>query len=159
MIFSFVVKRLGFIKSIPLTALIFDSGLKLWLFISKSEKLDWFDDLEEEILNWNGVTISLHKFGGTQFNYGKHEIGHLHSNGILDILFDKKTKAELIATGKAKAHHVFNNSGWISFYIEKKDDLPDAISLLRMRYDKIVSKTMITSKALLQEFPIFDATL
>ena len=142
MIFSFVVKRLGFIKSIPLTALIFDSGLKLWLFISKSERLDWFDDIEEELLKWDGVNISLHKFGGTQFNYGKYEIGHLHSNGILDILFDKKTKLALVSGGEAKEHHVFKESGWISFYIEKRDDLPDAISLLRKRYDRVVRKSL-----------------
>lgn len=139
MIFSFVVKRLGFIKSVPLTALIFDSGIKLWLFISKSDKLIWFDDIEDELLSWEGVNVSLHKFGGTQFNYHKKEIGHLHSNGILDIRFDKKTKQKLLAQGYAKDHHIFNKSGWISFYIEKEEDVVIANELLKMAYCRIVN--------------------
>lgn len=139
MIFSFVVKRLGFIKSIPLTALIFDSGIKMWLFISKSNKLIWLDAIEEELLTWEGVNISLHKFGGTQFNYHKKEIGHLHSNGILDILFDKKTKQKLMLDGEAKDHHIFKKSGWISFYIEQEADVIIANKLLKIAYEKISS--------------------
>lgn len=135
--FSFVVKKFGLLKSIPLTALIFDSWLKLWLSISEPDKLTWLDSLEEKALSWDGVSISLHKFGGTQFNFNKREIGHVHSNGIVDILFDRETKRNLILEGKAEEHHVFKKSGWISFYIKNEADVELAISLLRKSYLRI----------------------
>lgn len=135
--FSFVVKKFGLLKSIPLTALIFDSWLKLWLSISEPDKLTWLDSLEEKALSWDGVSISLHKFGGTQFNFNKREIGHVHSNGIVDILFDRETKRNLILEEKAEEHHVFKKSGWISFYIKNEADVELAISLLRKSYLRI----------------------
>ncbi|MFC3366152.1 luciferase family protein [Pedobacter fastidiosus] len=140
--FSFVVKKLGFIKSIPLTALIFDSGIKLWLSIAEPNKLEWLDTLEEEVLRWESINISLHKFGGTQFNFNKREIGHVHSNGILDILFSQEIKADLIRSGKAEEHHVFKKSGWISFYIQNEDDVKLAMALLRKSYLRIAQKSI-----------------
>ncbi|WP_240618483.1 luciferase domain-containing protein [Pedobacter yonginense] len=139
--FSFVVKKLGFIKSIPLTALIFDSGIKLWQYIFEPKKLILLDSLEDIVLSWEGVDISLHKFGGTQFNFHKNEIGHVHSNGILDILFDRETKNNLILEGKAEQHHVFEKSGWISFYIKSEADIQPAAHLLRESYLRIAQKS------------------
>ncbi|WP_225872312.1 luciferase domain-containing protein [Pedobacter frigidisoli] len=133
--FGFIVKYLNFLKRIPLFALIYDSCLKLLLFLTEPMKLTWFDEIENEVLNWEHTSISLHKFGGTQFNYRKTEIGHLHSNGILDILFTKKTKQRLLDEQKATSHHVFEKSGWISFYVRNEKDVENAIALLKLCYD------------------------
>ncbi|WP_233509651.1 luciferase domain-containing protein [Pedobacter chinensis] len=132
--FDLVVKYLSFLKSIPLFALIYDSILKLNTLISDPLKLAWYDEIEEEVLKWNGTSISLHKFGGTQFNYHQKELGHLHSNGILDVLFNKKIKQKLIDDGRAKEHHVFKKSGWISLYIKDRADVKNAIALLFIAY-------------------------
>ncbi|WP_240615429.1 luciferase domain-containing protein [Pedobacter paludis] len=140
--FSFVVKRLGFIKNIPLTALIFDSGIKLWLSVFEPKKLIWLDSLEEKVVSWEGVSISLHKFGGTQFNFNKKEIGHVHSNGILDVLFDQETKKHLMGKGEAEEHHVFKRSGWISFYIKSDTDVELALALLKKSYLRIAQKVI-----------------
>lgn len=47
--FSFVVKRVGFLKDIPLLAILFDSLMRFWMFIAKPELLNWIDDLEENV--------------------------------------------------------------------------------------------------------------
>jgi hypothetical protein len=134
--FSFIVKHFGFLKSIPFVALIFDSQLKLLMLITGSAIPDYLDQIEAEVLTWTGATATLHKYGGIQFNYNGTEIGHIHSNGLLDMLFDRKTKEQLFVDGKIEHHHTFINSGWISFYIKTQEDKENAIRLLRVAYSK-----------------------
>jgi len=135
--FNFVVRYLGFLKRVPLLPHLFDSQLKLWLLLTNNEIMDCLDDLEAEVLAWYGTSVSLHKFGGIQFNCKGKEIGHVHSNGILDILFTRSIKQALIDEGRISDHHVFKNTGWISFYIRKKADYEYAKKLLHMAYLKI----------------------
>jgi hypothetical protein len=136
-VFKFVVKYLGFLKQVPFLPHLFDGHLKLWLLLTNHEIMDCLDDLETEVLTWDGTSASLHKFGGIQFNCKGKEIGHVHSNGILDILFTRRTKQTLLQEGRISNHHVFKNTGWISFYIRKKADNEYAKKLLRMAYLKI----------------------
>jgi hypothetical protein len=136
--FSFVVKRLGFLKFIPLIAIFYDSLIKLWVFVTKPKLLDWIDDIEDAILKLPDSSVSIHKYGGSQFNYFQQEFAHLHSNGLLDILFHQKLKQELLVGGRIKDHHVFKNSGWISFYIKDEQDVIYAIGLLRLAYERKV---------------------
>jgi len=138
--FRFIVKHLGFLKQVPLLPHLFDSQLKLWVLLTNRQLLDCFDDIENEVLSWDGTGLSVHKFGGLQFNCNDKEIGHVHSNGILDIRFSRITKQQLIAEGKVTDHHVFGNSGWISFYIRKREDVAYAVKLLKMSLLKINSK-------------------
>lgn len=137
--FSFVVKRLGFLKDIPLLAIFYDSLLKFWYFLTKPKLLGWIDELEETILTQKSTSVSLHKYGGSQFNYLGKEFAHLHSNGLLDILFSRQIKCELKLQGRIIDHHVFKNSGWISFYITNEDDMKYAKELLKIAYDREVS--------------------
>lgn len=132
--FSFIVKNFGFLKSVPLAAYVFDSWLKVYALIRNPELLNWIDEIESEVLKWPGVTISMHKYGGIQFNFKGKEIGHLHSNGLLDILYSQKVKTRLLKDGRIQAHHVFKNSGWISFYINNSDDKKYAKKLLSISY-------------------------
>jgi hypothetical protein len=37
---------------------------------------------------------------------------------------------------RVKHHHVFKNSGWISFYIENEADAAYAVELLKLAYEK-----------------------
>lgn len=140
--FSFVVKRLGFLKDIPLLAIFYDSLLKLWYFITKPQLLNWIDDIELNFLALKSTSVSLHKYGGSQFNFLDKEIAHLHSNGLLDILLSREIKSELKLQGRITDHHVFKNSGWISFYINSEDDLTYAKELLKIAYDREVSSDL-----------------
>lgn len=138
--FSFIVKRFGFLKDIPLFAVVFDSLMRLWMFFTKPELLDWIDELEENAIRMPDTTVGIHKYGGTQFNYRGREFAHIHSNGLLDILLNKDLKRSLITEGKIKDHHVFKNSGWISFYIHSKEDVSYASYLLNKAYDRARQK-------------------
>jgi len=140
--FDFVVRHLGFLKSVPLLPQVFEAFLIMWSFIFKPEVLDCIDTIHDEVLSWDGIKECRHKYGGMQFDcYGK-EIGHIHGNGILDILFSKKIKEQLLAEGKIKDHHIFANTGWISFYITKKEDAAYAIKLLGLSWSKINKSTI-----------------
>jgi len=142
-VFSFVVRKLNFLKSVPLFAQVFDSLIKIWILISNPVILDKLDEIEREVLTWERTTVSLHKYGGVQFNFDKKEFAHIHSNGILDILFTTTIKTELMAKTLAQEHHLFKKSGWITFYIKRDDDVSSAISLLRLSYNKVAAAASI----------------
>ena len=86
-------------------------------------------------MSWAGVTAQPHRFGGTEYRFGAREIGHTHGDHLLDIPFPKRVRNELIAAGLAEPHHILPNSGWISFYIKRIDQVESAIALLRRSYD------------------------
>lgn len=113
---------------------LFDSQLRLWSLITNPGLLDCFDELEAEVLGWDNTSIGLHKYGGTQYNYKGKEIGHIHSNGILDIRLSRKIKNQLMAEGRIDNHHIFENTGWISFYIRHQSDNAYAKKLLKIAY-------------------------
>jgi len=106
------------------------------MLICKPNVLNWLDDIEKEVSSWEGISISIHKYGGIQFNYNAKEIGHLHSNGLLDILYNKQIKKQLLEGGRIQPHHVFEKSGWISFHIVNSGDKDYAKELLKIAYDK-----------------------
>lgn len=139
-LFHFVVKYLGFLKIIPLLPHVFDSMLKLWCLITRSYLLDWLDEIETEVLSWEGVSTSSHKYGGLQFNYKGKEIGHLHSNGLLDILYSREVKKSLLEKGRIEPHHLFEKSGWISFYIVNFHDRTYAKELLEIAYNSSLKR-------------------
>jgi hypothetical protein len=112
----------------------------MWMLMTKPEKLDQFDKIENEVLRWKNTSVSLHKFGGSQFNHKRIEFAHIHSNGLLDILFTQKIKAELLLDGRIRQHHVFKKSGWISFYVQYTEDVDYALFLLKLSYNKIAGK-------------------
>ena len=132
--FNFTVKYLGFLKEIPIVPHVFDTFLKLSYMICDKKVIDSIDKIESIVSEWENINLSMHKYGGLQFNVGTKEIGHIHSNGLLDILLDKRQQMELVSKGLAEEHHVFKNSGWISFYIKTEKDIDKAVSLLRISF-------------------------
>jgi len=137
--FDLVVKYAAPLKHVPPLPHVFDALLKIWSLLSNRNLLDYLDELEREVLLWKGTSIVIHKYGGTQFNYHGKELGHIHGNGLLDVLFNRKVKAELIQKYTLNEHHIFKDSGWISFKIKNPEDKQIAIELLRLAY---VSKSL-----------------
>ena len=86
------------------------------------------------------MTWGPHRFGGTEFRLGRREIGHIHGDHLVDIPFPKKVRNELIAAGLAEPHHILPESGWISFYIRRGDQVESAIALLRRSYDLAIAR-------------------
>ncbi|MDE3057787.1 MAG: DUF5519 family protein [Bacteroidota bacterium] len=86
-------------------------------------------------LEWSGVTVHPHRFGGIEFRLGKRELGHIHGDSLLDIPFPTATRNELVHARRVQPHHVLPESGWVSFYIRSENDIREAILLLKMSYE------------------------
>ncbi|MBA2690942.1 MAG: DUF5519 family protein [Rubrobacter sp.] len=99
--------------------------------------------LEEEVLGWPGVWRKRDEdgpggVGVTGYRYGKPQIGHVHDEGHADFSFPKTLRDELIEAGKAMPHPAFPNSRTVvSLDIRSEDDLPKAVELFRMNYERI----------------------
>jgi hypothetical protein len=132
--FDLVVKYAAPLKHVPVLPHLFDALMKIGTFFSNKNLLDYFDEIESEVLSWEHTTMQMHKFGGLQFNLYNKELGHIHGNGLLDILFSRKEKSALMLKYPVKEHHVFKNSGWISFQVKTDADKKIAIELLRLSY-------------------------
>jgi hypothetical protein len=84
-------------------------------------------------LQIDGVTLRTHRFGGIEFHHEtRGELGHVHGHGLLDVRLTRKLAGELIEKGRVRGHHVFPASRWISFQLEKKEDVSYAIQLLEL---------------------------
>ena len=132
--FKFIVKYLNFLKYIPLLPHMVDGMTKLNTYLFRPKVLDCIDEIEKEVLSWEGTHVSIHCYGGLQFNVRNKEIGHIHSNGLMDILFKRDIKMQLIKEGKVEDHHTFSKSGWISYYIHSEEDKKYALELLQYSY-------------------------
>jgi Family of unknown function (DUF5519) len=97
------------------------------------------EQIHDAAMSWSGVTAQPHRFGGTEYRLGRREIGHIHGDHLVDIPFPKNVRNELIAAGLAEPHHILPDSGWISFYIKRADQVGSAIALLRRSYDLAIS--------------------
>lgn len=98
--------------------------------------------LKAALREWPRVDVAPHRFGGLEFRVDRREIGHVHPNGMLDIPFPMRMRRELVASGRAVAHQMLPNTGWVTFRIRSEHDLPAAIALLRLNYDRLVGVIM-----------------
>jgi len=89
-----------------------------------------------QVSAWPGVTTGPHRFGGIEFRFGRRELGHLHGNRLADLPFPLLVREQLVAGGKAEPHHVFPESGWVSYYIRDEADVARVIELFRLNYDR-----------------------
>jgi hypothetical protein len=90
--------------------------------------------IEQTVTGWEGISAKPHRFGGREFNLGNREVGHIHGDYMVDIPFPVKVRKELVAAGKAEPHHLLPESGWVSYYIRKEDDISGAIDLFERSY-------------------------
>jgi hypothetical protein len=97
--------------------------------------------LLETVLSWPGVTLGSHRFGGIAFLREGREIAHLHGEHHLDIRFARPVRDELTAAGRARPHHIFPESGWVTVEVHTEQELADAIVLLRMKYEQLATPT------------------
>ena len=125
--------------------------------------------ITQAVTAWPNVSAHPHRFGGTEYRYGdKREIGHLHTlsaadprppspqsgetggggggDSWVDIPFPAKVRDELVAAGRAEAHHILPESGWISFYIRQPEDVARAIELFRLSYELAMKQRTVKSK-------------
>lgn len=86
---------------------------------------------------WEGVTVLPHRFGGVEFRVQQREIGHLHNDRTADLPFTVRERRDLVASGRARAHHMLANSGWVSLPIRSEHDIPAVLELFRRNYERL----------------------
>jgi hypothetical protein len=89
-----------------------------------------------EVSSWPGVTTGRHRFGGTEFRYGRRELGHLHGSRLADLPFPLLVRNNLVADSRAEPHHIYPESGWVSFFIRDATDIQRVVALFRLNYDR-----------------------
>lgn len=98
------------------------------------------DRIHDVVRSWDGVTTHSHRFGGTEWRYGRREIGHIHGDSLVDIPFPRGIRDDLVATGRARPHHWLPHSGWVSVPLNDDADLGWAVVLLRRSLDLAVEQ-------------------
>jgi hypothetical protein len=88
-----------------------------------------------EVSTWEGVSVHEHRFGGVAFHVGRRELGHLHGS-FADLPFPKRIRDELIASGRARPHHVLPDSGWVTVPMRTPSEVADLIELFRENYER-----------------------
>ena len=79
---------------------------------------------------------SPHRFGGVEFRLGRRELGHLHGDSLAGLPFSVRVREELVRAGEARPHHVLPDSGWVGYPIRGPEDVPGALALFRLAYDR-----------------------
>jgi hypothetical protein len=90
-------------------------------------------DIEAKVLTWRGVRSGEHRMGAREFLYGNKEIGHIHWNGDLDIVFGKQITEKLLKRRRVR-NHTYVPGVAITFKIAGDGDILFALSLLRYSY-------------------------
>ena len=103
--------------------------------------------IRREVLAWPGVAEAPHRFGGVEFRLGRREIGHLHGDRLADLPFPVRVREELVREGRARPHHVLPESGWVSFPIRGDADVPGAVALFRLSYERAVAAADARNRA------------
>ena len=70
------------------------------------------DLIKQAVTSWRGVEAFPHRFGGTEYRYGRKEMGHVHGDRLADLPLPRTLRDEMIAAGRAEPHHVLPETGW-----------------------------------------------
>src|SRR6516225_8814787 len=106
---------------------------------------------EREISSWPGVSTHSHRFGGREFRFKAAEIGHVHTDGTVDIPFPRSVRDALLAEGLAQEHRWVPHSGWITFQIRGEEDFKHAVWLMRLSDLRYALKTASDPRQYLDE--------
>jgi hypothetical protein len=94
-----------------------------------------------EVTSWPGIEAGPGKRGEYAFKFRGREIGHLHGDRAAHFSFPKDVWAELKEQGRIGYHPVFPDSpGPAARGIRSDADIRDVIALLRLNYDRLVSR-------------------
>lgn len=91
----------------------------------------------ETLSTWNQLQAGPHRFGGIEYRLHHTELGHTHGDHQADIKFTRAKRDELVREGLAQPHHIHPETGWVTFYIRKEEDIAQAILLFRLAYEEV----------------------
>jgi len=98
--------------------------------------------ITDEVISWPGVEAAgPGSRGELAFMLGRRELGHLHGDRVLHSGFPKAVWHELHDAGRIDYHPVFpGRPGYAARSIEAQQDVLDVIELLRLNYDRAISR-------------------
>src|SRR5918998_3314545 len=98
-----------------------------------------------DVLGCPGVSKETHRGGPGQggfwvppaavYKFGRRALGHVHDTGVADLPFPREIHDELISEGRAKPHGA-GFAGVVSFHVQGPEDVPGAVELFRMNYER-----------------------
>jgi hypothetical protein len=123
---------LKWLARIPGAPQIFDAMLGAVTAVFSPNRLRAMSAIESTVSRWPGMRTGVHRLGGIGFFCHGKESSHIHGNGLLDCFVGRAERDRLVASGQALSHHMFPNSGWISFWIDGENDVEAALRLIRI---------------------------
>jgi hypothetical protein len=123
---------LKWLARIPGAPQIFDAMLFAATGVFYPKRLRAMSEIESAVRGWPGMRVGIHRLGGLGFFRRGRESSHVHGNGLLDCFVGRANRERLVTAGRALPHHVFPNSGWVSFWIRDEEDVEAAIELIRI---------------------------
>ena len=86
--------------------------------------------------------------GEFSFRVGRREIGHLHGDHAAHFMLPRDMFAELLEQGRVSYHPVFpGKPGPAARRIDGEEDVRDVIRLMRLNYERVVSRHGLTAAA------------
>jgi hypothetical protein len=93
-------------------------------------------ELRQRILALSGVTerpnAGIHE---DAFFVGRTMFMHIHGHGHCDIRLQKDVQQQVLAEGKAQTHRWAPDAGYVTFRVNREEDLEPAMELIRMSHD------------------------
>jgi hypothetical protein len=97
--------------------------------------------ITHEVASWPGIEAGPGTRGELSFRLGRREIGHLHGDHAAHFFFPKRVWADLKDGGRIVDHPVFpGRAGPAARRIESEADVGDVIELMRLNYDRALSR-------------------
>jgi Luciferase len=123
---------LKWLARIPGAPQIFDAMLFAVTALFRPACLRGISSIESAVRSWPEFRVGVHRLGGIGFFVHDRECSHIHGNGLLDCFVGRANRDRLIGGGRALPHHVFPESGWISFWVRDEADVEPALELIRI---------------------------
>jgi hypothetical protein len=123
---------LKWLAHIPGAPQIFDAILLGATGVFHPVRLRAISAIESAVREWPGMRVGVHRLGGMGFFFHGKESSHIHGNGLLDCFVGRANRDRLVESGRALPHHVFPQSGWISFRVRSEQDILAALELIRI---------------------------
>lgn len=95
----------------------------------------------QQVSSWKSVSVDEHRFGGVEFRLGRRELGHLHAL-FADLPFPRRIRDEIVASGRARPHHVLPDSGWTTVPMRTAPEAENVIALFRLNYERAGNAAM-----------------
>jgi hypothetical protein len=99
-----------------------------------SERQEHIQQLINNVKEWPEIETHAYIYGGTEFRLFNKSIGHVHSNGMLDLPFVKHLRKVLLEKNLVQIHHVHSTINWVSYLIENPEKTKEAEHFLLLSY-------------------------